>query len=83
MIVSVMLLTLIIGVVSTALVTSLGATTGTRQRVRESNDAQLVAGFFTRDGQAAGGSNPLTGLADPTLGVSTIHERAARRRVHS
>jgi hypothetical protein len=38
--------------------------------VRESNDAQLVAAFLTRDAQAAGGSNPVTGAVDPSLGVS-------------
>src|SRR5207253_2104167 len=40
------------------------------QRVREANDAQVVAGFLVRDAQAAGGSNPSTGKPDPNLGVS-------------
>ena len=68
----VVVLTMITGAITSALITSLGASTSARQRVRESNDEQLIAAFFTRDGQAAGGTNPLTGVVDPTLGVSTV-----------
>ena len=41
------------------------------EQANESNDAQIIAAFFRhRDAQALGGSNPTTGTANPSLGVS-------------
>jgi prepilin-type N-terminal cleavage/methylation domain-containing protein len=69
MMISIVLLTIIIGAVSAAVVSSMSSTSATRQRVNASDDAQLIAGFLTRDAQAAGGTDPTTGIKDPTLGV--------------
>src|SRR5207244_6312370 len=73
-VIGVLLLALITGAISAALTSSLTATSATKTRVNETNDAQLIAGFFTRDAQAAGGTNPNTGYPDTSppnqLGVT-------------
>src|ERR1044071_2010233 len=70
--VSVVILTLITGGLSAAFVTALDVARPTSQRLRESNDAQVIAAFLIRDAQAAGGTDPFTGTYDDsTLGVST------------
>ncbi|MEP6660061.1 MAG: Ig domain-containing protein, partial [Acidimicrobiales bacterium] len=43
----------------------------TSEKAHESTDAQLIATYLVRDAQSAGGSNPGTGLPDPSLGVGT------------
>ncbi len=53
-----------------AFITALNGNGPTTQRVRESNDAQLISAFLVRDAQAAGGSNPATGGRNDDLGVS-------------
>jgi hypothetical protein len=70
--ISVVLLTLITGAISAAFVTAMNSSRPTNARVRESNDAQLIAAFLVRDAQAAGGVDPTNPLStgDPTLGVS-------------
>ena len=70
-IISVVILTMITGVLSTAFVSALRASSVASGRVHESNDAQIIAAFFTRNAQALGGSNPSTGSANTALGVST------------
>ncbi|HET9730241.1 MAG TPA: prepilin-type N-terminal cleavage/methylation domain-containing protein, partial [Acidimicrobiia bacterium] len=70
-IVGVVILTMITGAASAALITGLKNSRPTTQRVRESNDAQVIAAFLIRDAQAAGGINPFTATTDPSLGVST------------
>ena len=62
---------LIGGVVVAALVTSLNVAKATTEQVGDSADAGLIASFLLRDAQSAGGIDPATALADPTLGVST------------
>jgi hypothetical protein len=70
--ISVVILGLITGGLSAAFVTSLDVARPTSQRLRESNDAQVIAAFLIRDAQAAGGTDPFTGTYDDsTLGVST------------
>lgn len=54
-IISVVILTMITGALSTAFVASLKASKVSSERVHESNDAQIIAGYFTRDAQASGG----------------------------
>jgi prepilin-type N-terminal cleavage/methylation domain-containing protein len=71
LVVSIVILTLITGALGAAFVTAINSTKGSEQRTKSSNDAQIIAGFLTRDAQAAGGTDPATGVADPTLGVST------------
>ena len=84
-IVSIVLLTLITGGISAALVTSINATKGSEQRTKGTNDAQIVAAFLNKDAQAAGGTDPSTGVADPSLGVKTPgnyhRERSDRMRL--
>jgi prepilin-type N-terminal cleavage/methylation domain-containing protein len=71
MIVTVVLLAMITGALSAAFVTGLRASSSSNAHVKQTNDAQIIAGFLTRDAQAAGGTDPATGVADPLLGVST------------
>jgi type II secretory pathway pseudopilin PulG len=70
MVIAVILLILITAAIGAALTSSLNATSATKTRVDETNDAQFIAGFFTRDAQAAGGIDPSTGSANPNLGVT-------------
>ncbi len=70
LIISVTIMSMVTGGLASAFITSLNGQGPTQQRVRESNDAQLIAGFLVRDAQAAGGSDPATGKPDPDLGVS-------------
>jgi hypothetical protein len=65
---------MIMSAISAALVTSMRSAETTMQRSRETNDAQVVAAFFTRDGQGAGGTETITGAPDPSLGVSTTDD---------
>jgi type II secretory pathway component PulJ len=71
LIISVVLLSMVTGGLASAFVTSLNGSGPAQARVREANDAQVIAGFLVRDAQAAGGTDPGTGQPDPTLGVST------------
>jgi len=71
LLISIVLLGLVTGALASAFVTSVRGSGPTAQRIRESNDAQLVAAFFARDAQAAGGSDPTTATVDPAIGVST------------
>src|SRR3954453_20952951 len=69
--VSVVIISLLTGALASVFVTAMNDSRPTLQRLRESNDAQVIAAFLIRDAQAAGGSSPLSGAKDPTLGVST------------
>jgi type II secretory pathway pseudopilin PulG len=71
LVVSLVLLTLLTGAIAAAIVGSFSTTRASDQRTKESNDAQIIAAFLTRDAQAAGGTDPATGISDPSLGVST------------
>src|SRR5262249_21918467 len=68
--ISLTILAVITGTLTTAFVTSMTAETNNSQMVHASNDAQLIAAFLVRDAQSAGGTNASTGFVDPTLGVS-------------
>ncbi len=70
LVITLVLMTLVTGAVSSAFVTAINSSETANQRVRESNDAQIIAAYLTRDAQAAGGTNPSTGTGDPSLGVS-------------
>ena len=70
-VISVVLLSLITGAVAAAFITGFNGVRPSQQRVRESNDAQVIASFLVRDAQSAGGSNPNTGTGDASLGVSS------------
>ena len=71
LIITIVILAVVTGGVAGAVVTSASATRATKQRVSASDDARLSAAFFTRGtAQAAGGTDPVTGVDDPLLGVS-------------
>ena len=71
LLIAIVLLAGITGAIAAVMVTSLGATRTTSEKAHESTDAQLIATYLVRDAQSAGGSNPGTGLPDPSLGVGT------------
>ena len=68
--ISVVILSIISGTISAAFVTAMNGSRPTQQRARESNDAQLIAAYLVRDAQSAGGTNPMSGTIDRTVGVS-------------
>ena len=70
-VIAVVIMMMITGAMATAFVTASHSTQNTAQRARETDDAQVVASMFTRDAQGAGGTDPITGVPDPRLGVST------------
>lgn len=61
---------IIAGVTVAAMLTSMNVIDVTSEQISGSTDTGLVASFFYRDAQAAGGTLPSTGLADPSAGVS-------------
>src|SRR5437879_6560860 len=71
-IISVVIATLITGGITSAMLTALNIFSPTSHRVQETNDAQKIATFLSRDAQAAGGTDPSTGSLDAAnnLGVS-------------
>jgi prepilin-type N-terminal cleavage/methylation domain-containing protein len=69
LIISMTLLALITGALVAAFITTNDANANTSERIHESNDAQLTAGFWTADAQAAGGVDPTLGARDTALGV--------------
>jgi prepilin-type N-terminal cleavage/methylation domain-containing protein len=71
LLITVVLLSLVTGAISASLVSALSQSKSTVQNTRVTNDAQLIATYLTRDAQAAGGVEPLTGGTDSTLGAST------------
>ena len=71
MIITIIITSMIIGVLAAVFVTSANSTNATKQRSNQSNDAQVISSFLVKDAQAAGGITQQTGLNDPTLGVFT------------
>ena len=71
LIVAVVLLAMITGALSSSFITAFRGAQPTNERVRESNDAQVLAAYLVRDGQSAGGTNPTSGTGDSSLGVSS------------
>jgi type II secretory pathway component PulJ len=70
LIISIVILTMITGALGAAFVAAMNGSRATADTVRQSNDAQVIAAFFVRDAQAAGGSDPRTASLDANLGVS-------------
>jgi large repetitive protein len=70
LVISIVLLSLLAGALSTVFVTSLNLSKTDKGRVAQSDDAQLISAYLVRDAQAAGGTNPSTAALDATLGVS-------------
>jgi hypothetical protein len=68
--ISVVILALITGALSSVFVTAFNGSRTNTQRVKESSVAQTIAAFLVRDAQAAGGVDPSTATLDPSLGVS-------------
>jgi YVTN family beta-propeller protein len=71
LLISIVLTTIIGGVISAALITSMNAASSTAAQASDSTDAQLIAAYLTRDAQAAGGTDPATAQLVADLGVST------------
>jgi prepilin-type N-terminal cleavage/methylation domain-containing protein len=69
-IIAVSLLGLVTGAGVTSLVTATQGSSALSLSAHESSDAQLISAFLVRDAQAAGGTDPETGITDPSLGVS-------------
>jgi Tfp pilus assembly protein PilW len=70
LIIAITLLAAVTGAMVAAFITTNNANANTSERIHESNDAQLTAGFWAADAQAAGGTDPSLGTTDTTLGVS-------------
>ena len=68
--ITLVVLSFIAGALAAAFTTAMTASSNNSQMVHASNDAQLIAAYLVRDGQSAGGTNPITGLVDGSLGVS-------------
>ena len=68
--ISVVLLAMIMGALTTALLTSINLSSSTTQHTRDSNDAQLIAGYLVRDAQSAGATNSITGSVDAKYGIT-------------
>jgi prepilin-type N-terminal cleavage/methylation domain-containing protein len=71
LIISIIILATITGALSATFLTANNANANISERIHESNDAQLTAGFWSADAMAAGGVNPVTGTTDSGLGVFT------------
>jgi Tfp pilus assembly protein PilV len=65
--ITVVLMSMLISALATTFVTSFNSSRPNSDRVRQSNDAQLIASFLVRDAQAAGGTNPTTVSAYTSL----------------
>ena len=59
-VISVVLMSLIAGALSTVFVTSLRLSGTDKERVKQSDESQTVSAFLVRDAQAAGGTDPVT-----------------------
>jgi type II secretory pathway component PulJ len=70
LIIALTLLATVTGSLVAAFITTNNANANTSERIHESTDAQIIAGFWTADAQAAGGVDPALGTTDPGLGVS-------------
>ncbi|MGZ6886623.1 MAG: prepilin-type N-terminal cleavage/methylation domain-containing protein [Acidimicrobiia bacterium] len=70
LIVALTILATITGAITATFLTANNANANVSERIHESNDAQLTAGFWTADAEAAGGVDPTNGTTNPLLGVS-------------
>lgn len=71
LVIALALSSLIVGVITAALITSLNVSNSTTAQVNDSNEAGLASSFLFRDAQSAGGIVPTTAMTSATLGVST------------
>lgn len=71
LLIAIVLSSLIVGVTTAALATSMNIASSTTDQVSDSTDAGLIASFLFRDAQSAGATDPATAQNDTTLGVST------------
>ena len=70
-VIALVLSSLIIGVITAALITSLNVSNSTTAQVNDSNETGLASSFLFRDAQSAGGIIPTTAVMNLSLGVST------------
>lgn len=71
LLISIVLMGVIGGVVTAAMLTSLNAADSTSATSADSADAGLISAYLVRDAQAAGGTDPTTATPSAALGVST------------
>jgi type II secretory pathway component PulJ len=70
MLITVVIMSMIIGAVAASFVTAFNSAPPTSERLRTSNAAQVIAGFLVRDAQSAGGTDPFSGKPDDSISVS-------------
>ncbi len=70
LVISLVLGVMVMGVTTSALLTSMNAADSTVAQIADSTDATLVATYLVRDAQAAGGVNPATGAQATDVGIS-------------
>jgi type II secretory pathway pseudopilin PulG len=70
LVISVVILSMIAGALSTVFVTALRLSGTDKERVKQSDDSQTISAYLVRDAQAAGGTDPSTASLDTNLGVS-------------
>ena len=75
LLVSVVILAMITGALTSVFITAFNGSRPTNERVRESNDAQLIAAYLVRDAQSAGGTNPSVGVTKRS--ISSMELRAS------
>lgn len=69
-IISLVLGAIIVGVTTSAMLTSMNAADSTVDQIEDSTDATLVSAYLIRDAQAAGGVDPASGAQAADVGVS-------------
>ncbi len=70
LVISLVLSAIVIGVTTSAMLTSMNAADSTVAQIADSTDATLVSAYLIRDAQAAGGVDPATGTQAVDVGVS-------------
>ena len=74
--IAVALSSVIAGVTVAAMLTSMNVIDVTTEQITTSTDTGLIASWFYRDAQAAGGTAPATGRPDAETGESVLHSTA-------
>ncbi|MCU1393205.1 MAG: hypothetical protein JWM34_1633 [Ilumatobacteraceae bacterium] len=73
LLIAIVLSSIIVGVITAALATSLNVARSTTDQVNDSTDAGVISSFLFRDAQSTGTTNPATALTDITSGVSIVN----------
>jgi prepilin-type N-terminal cleavage/methylation domain-containing protein len=60
---------MLLAALASVFVTGINLSGSTTERAKETDDAQVLSSFLVRDAQAAGATNPQTGVTDTTMGI--------------